>query len=120
MAPGRPQDSGRRDIARTTIRRTNGGYGVNETRSERTSLALISQILRLEFPRFAELGILPLGCALMDDLGLDSVEMVGLQVAIEDQFSLRFDPLVDDLAEIFRTVDSLASYLDQHRIGGGQ
>ena len=49
---------------------------------------------------------------LQEDLELDSLAMVNLQVAIEDRFSIRFDPISMDLVEVFETVGSLASFLD--------
>ncbi len=48
---------------------------------------------------------------LRDDLGLDSLAMVNLQVIIEDEFDMRFDPIETDLAEVFETVESLADFL---------
>lgn len=49
---------------------------------------------------------------LRDDLKLDSINLVNLQVEIEDCFNIRFNPLETDLAFIFKTVDSLLSFLE--------
>jgi acyl carrier protein len=51
----------------------------------------------------------------MEDLQFDSVALVHLQVAVEDNFGLRFHPLDDDLMEIFATVGSLAAAVDAKR-----
>ncbi len=50
--------------------------------------------------------------SLRDDLKLDSINLVNLQVAIEDSFDIRFNPLESDLALIFKTVGSLLSFLE--------
>lgn len=42
-----------------------------------------------------------------DDLMFDSVSLLYLQVAVEDEFDIRFDPLTDDFTSIFYSVDSL-------------
>lgn len=44
---------------------------------------------------------------LVDDLMFDSVSLLYLQVAVEDEFDIRFDPLTDDFTSIFYSVDSL-------------
>ena len=44
---------------------------------------------------------------LKDDLGIDSLKMAILYPQIEDAFGVRFSPLEDDFAEVFRTVGSL-------------
>ncbi len=41
------------------------------------------------------------------DIGLDSLGFVRLQVAIEDFYGVRFDPMRDDLAQSFETAGSL-------------
>lgn len=51
---------------------------------------------------------------LQEDLELDSLAMVNLQVAIEDRFNIRFDPISMDLVEVFETVGSLAGFLNVH------
>lgn len=51
---------------------------------------------------------------IIQDLGLDSIEMVTLQIAIEDRFDFRFDPNFVDLAEVFYTVGSLINFLESN------
>lgn len=50
---------------------------------------------------------------LRDDLGLDSLRLVGLTVALEDTFDLIFDPLTLDLVQIFASADSLTDFIIQ-------
>lgn len=50
---------------------------------------------------------------LREDLELDSLGMVNLQVAVEDEFRMRFDPIETDLVEVFRTVGSLVKFLQR-------
>jgi acyl carrier protein len=48
---------------------------------------------------------------LREDLGLDSLAMVDVMVAMEDAFSIQFDPVTTDLEQVFGSVGSLASFL---------
>lgn len=45
------------------------------------------------------------------DLQLDSFSIISLQVSIEDNFGLFFDPIEDDFVEIFCTIESLTNYI---------
>ena len=49
---------------------------------------------------------------LREDLNLDSLDMINLQLAIEERLHYKFDPLENNLAEIFESVESVASFLD--------
>jgi len=51
---------------------------------------------------------------LREDLGLDSLGMVNLQVSIEDEFGIRFDPVETDLTEVFNTINSLIEFVYTH------
>ena len=48
---------------------------------------------------------------LREDLGLDSLAMVDLMVAVEDTLGIYFDPIQMDLDAAFETVSSLADYV---------
>lgn len=48
---------------------------------------------------------------LTTDLQLDSFSIISLQVSIEDNFGLFFDPIEDDFVKIFCTIESLANYI---------
>lgn len=72
-------------------------------------VCVINQILDSQ----PELGTLSPKSRLHEDLGLDSLGLVRLQVAIEDEFTIHFDPMAEDLAEAFETVGSLLQ-LVQH------
>jgi acyl carrier protein len=50
---------------------------------------------------------------LRDDLGLDSLSIAMLYPEIEDQFSLEFLPLDDDLEEIFKSIGSLWRFIEE-------
>lgn len=50
---------------------------------------------------------------LRGDLGLDSLNIVALTVALEDQFEMFFDPINMDLVEIFESVGSLIAFIHQ-------
>ena len=54
---------------------------------------------------------------LKDDLGIDSMMMFRLLVDCEEQFDIRFDPAIDDLNEIFQTVNSLLLAIERKRDG---
>ena len=45
--------------------------------------------------------------SLIDDLGMESLQLVTLQVELEDEFDIEFDPLEDDFYEIFQTIGTV-------------
>lgn len=49
---------------------------------------------------------------LREDLGLDSINLVNLQVEIEDRFSIYFDPLSMDISKIFATIGSIREFIE--------
>lgn len=51
---------------------------------------------------------------LLDDLGFDSIMLIVLQVEIEDTFHIRFNPVDEDLQQIFMSVQTLADYVQDH------
>lgn len=54
----------------------------------------------------------PPGAHLQDDMGMESMELVLLQVELEQEFQVTFDPITDNFFEIFQTVDTLCSAID--------
>jgi acyl carrier protein len=50
---------------------------------------------------------------LQEDLGLDSLAMVDLMVAIEDNLDVYFDPVQLDLETAFETVCSLSNFVTE-------
>lgn len=54
---------------------------------------------------------------LRDDLGLDSLAMVDVMVAVEDTFAMQFDPVGTDLEQVFTSVGSLADFLEHNNPG---
>ena len=49
--------------------------------------------------------------SLKNDLGFDSLALVHLQVAIEDEFGFRFDPVRTDFISVFDKVVNLITFL---------
>jgi acyl carrier protein len=48
---------------------------------------------------------------LREDLDLDSLHLVTLQVAVEDDFGVAFDPSDEQLADAFTSIGTLADYV---------
>lgn len=51
------------------------------------------------------------GMLLREDLGLESVSLILLIVALEDAFNIRVDPLTVDLEEALESVTSLIAFV---------
>lgn len=49
--------------------------------------------------------------SLREDLKMDSLHLVMLQIALEEEFCFTFDPLEDDFHEILNTVSSLEKFI---------
>lgn len=81
-------------------------------KAEDVSKKLI-EILIENFPQLEEYQerLQDTNCKLADDLQLDSFAIVTLQVAIEDNFDILFDPLEDDFVEIFCTIGHLVRFI---------
>jgi len=73
---------------------------------------IIREILLRTFSWLDENNI-TLESRLREDLELDSLAMVNLQVAIEDEFDIRFDPVETDLTEVFETVGTLINFIEK-------
>lgn len=54
---------------------------------------------------------------LQEDLGMESLQLVMLQVALEDTFRFTFDPLRDDFRLIFQTAGALCAYVKEKTDG---
>lgn len=50
---------------------------------------------------------------LQEDLEMDSLKLVLLQIALEEEFRFTFDPVKDDFSSIFSTVKSLCDYIEE-------
>ena len=50
---------------------------------------------------------------LRGDLKLDSISIINLQILIEDEFHIRFNPMERDLNEIFYSISSLIAYIEE-------
>lgn len=74
------------------------------------TVSVIREVLRRQQKESA--GEMPASALLRDDLGLDSIDLVILQVELEDRFQIRFDPLEDDFSRLFYSIGSLCEYLD--------
>lgn len=51
---------------------------------------------------------------LQEDLGMNSLELVNLQIALEEEFLVLFDPIEDDFYQIFQSVQSVCLYVEEH------
>jgi len=51
--------------------------------------------------------------SLRNDLKLDSISIINLQILIEDEFNIRFNPIETDLSEVFKNVFSLIVYIEE-------
>lgn len=65
-----------------------------------------------ENPGQTELRKVPLDADIRMRLGFDSIMLVILQITLEDTFHIRFDPVKDDFREIFSTVGTICSYVE--------
>lgn len=79
------------------------------------TLKEVIDIMIANFPQLKEIQDLlsNRSTRLAEDLQLDSFSIITLQVAIEDNFHIRFDPLEDDFVEIFRTIGQLVDFVDR-------
>lgn len=51
---------------------------------------------------------------LQEDLSLESIHILMLQVALEETFCFRFDPMEDNFRQIFACVKSVSDYVSEH------
>lgn len=50
---------------------------------------------------------------LQEDLAMTSLELVMLQIALEEEFLISFDPINDDFGVIFQTVSSVYRFVKE-------
>ena len=81
-------------------------------------LQIIQQILKNTMQSSANISHILPQHKLREDLELDSLAMVNLQVAIEDEFDMRFDPIENNLTEVFETVGSLMAFVESYLAQG--
>lgn len=79
---------------------------------KKTSKDFIILLLGELFPQITRDKDMVANQRLREDLNLDSLDMINLQLAIEERLHYKFDPLENNLAEIFESVESVASFLD--------
>ncbi|WKZ48469.1 MAG: phosphopantetheine-binding protein [Anaerolineales bacterium] len=79
---------------------------------KKTSKDFIILLLGELFPQITRDKDMVTNQRLREDLNLDSLDMINLQLAIEDRLHYKFDPLENNLAEVFESVESVASFLD--------
>ena len=79
---------------------------------KKTSKDFIILLLGELFPQITRDKDIVTNQRLREDLNLDSLDMINLQLAIEDRLHYKFDPLENNLAEVFESVESVASFLD--------
>lgn len=81
--------------------------------NNREKIEIIQQIIINSFNWITDKDCVTLQSRLREDLELDSLAIVNLQVQIEDEFGIKFDPIDTDLADVFETVGSLVQFLDK-------
>lgn len=74
----------------------------------------VAEIIQREFPAVAE--ALTAESNLRDDLGLDSMDIVRLQILLEDRLNFRFDPVRHDLDAVFTTVGAIHRFLAEQNL----
>lgn len=79
------------------------------------TLEKVIDIMIANFPQLKEIQDLlwNRSTRLAENLQLDSFSIITLQVAIEDNFHIQFDPLEDDFVEIFCTMGQLVDFVDR-------
>jgi acyl carrier protein len=75
---------------------------------------IVAEIIEREFPAVG--GAPPAEAHLRDDLGLDSMDIVRLQIVLEDRLGFRFDPNRHDLDAVFTTVGAIDCFLADHNL----
>lgn len=60
--------------------------------------------------KFSNVSEVNMNSRLVEDIGLNSLTLVKLTVALEETFQIDFDPLLSNLQH-FSTVDRLAAYI---------
>lgn len=50
---------------------------------------------------------------LREDIGLDSIDLVVLQIEVEERWNIRFDPFQDDFQKIFCSIGTLCEFLER-------
>ncbi len=74
----------------------------------------IKEIIKSNFNWLTEIDLTITNKSLRDDLGLDSIGIVNLQVSIEDEFDIRFNPLETDFATVFYSIDSVVEFISKY------
>lgn len=66
---------------------------------------IFSSLFDISVEKIQEEGLL------REDYELDSINLVNFQIEIEDYFEIRFDPVIEDLGEVFRSISTLSDYI---------
>lgn len=85
----------------------------DEKKEREKQLFMLIRKRYLEFGRDHEIQEITLDTDIRKDLNFDSVMLVVLQIDIEDEFHIRFDPVRDDFQQIFTTVRSIGRYVEK-------
>ncbi len=83
-----------------------------QTHSEAELARLIVEILNLDQPA-AEID--PQAPLYGDGLGLDSIDMLEIALAVSQRFGVKLRADEENNAEIFRSLRSLGAYIQAHR-----
>ncbi len=81
-----------------------------QKRIQQEILAIIKEKCAFEYSSVAKEEVL-LETDIKKELGMDSIAILILQITIEDRFQMRFNPLKDDLGQVFTTAERLGNYV---------
>ena len=95
---------------------TGDGTDIRTTRSTAGVIAEVADLIASSFPWALTYADVTPEARLRGDLNLDSLHLVQLQVAVEDQLGIRFDPGDAELLDAFDSVGALGTYA-AHRLG---
>jgi len=84
---------------------------IKATASKQVTSDSIIEVIRQEFAELLHQTELDATTRLTQEFGLDSMDIVRLQVALEDYYDIRFDPETTDFDVVFSTPTTLAKHI---------
>lgn len=78
---------------------------------EERILKIVSEQYSYSFGRDSGAAEITINTDIRKDLEFDSIMLVILQIEIEDAFCIRFNPIEEDLNNVFTTIRAISSYV---------